>query len=184
MDRVIFVAPGTGGLSASLGAVTTTSGGTGNGISWAVADAPPAGTWTLSTPGMAIVDLSLFLTSSVEPTGVGQPVKVRVHLCFNGQPVSGATIQVRVLRPGGAPSPPRPLLDANQAGHHECLEKTCEDLTLTEAVPGVYEGALEAAFTQAGGLYTFDFHAEGNTPSGARFVRDQSRCAMFVPSHA
>lgn len=242
VDRVIFVAPGGGGLTVTppAGSPTITT-GTGNGISWAAVDAPRQGTWTLAPAGMAILDLALMLRCSLEPHGVGQPVTVRAELDFHGQPVSGATIHVRVRRPGesagevitafvragglfsvlrntalgsvasssvdvpgavtrGKPiaaataavgfdvrhngdtqSLRRTLLEAAEKARGLALEKASDDLTLSEVAPGVYEAVLGPSFTQEDGLYTFEFHAEGTTPSGAAFARDQSRCSTLAP---
>lgn len=241
VDRVIFVAPGEGGLTVTppAGTVTATTGAD-HGISWAAVDAPRAGSWGLSTAGMAILDLALMLRCSVEAHGVGQPVTVRAHLDFHGQPVSGATIRVRVRRPGESAgevitafvragglftvlrntslanvspfsgdlthaarakaipaataaagfdvhgngdtqSLRRTLLDAAEKARGSALQKGSDDLTLTEVAPGVYEAELSAAFTQEDGLYTFEFHAEGTTPSGNPFARDQSRCSTLAP---
>ncbi|HEU5073549.1 MAG TPA: hypothetical protein VFU02_05240 [Polyangiaceae bacterium] len=75
----------------------------------------------------------------------------------------------------------RTLLDAAEKSRGLTLAKASDDLTLTEVAPGVYEAVLAPAFTQEDGLYTFEFHAEGSTPSGNPFVRDQSRCSTLAP---
>jgi len=242
VDRVIFLAPGGGGLTVTppAGSPSITT-GISNGISWAAVDAPRQGAWTLAPAGMAVFDSALRLRCSLAPHGVGEPVTLRAKLDCQGQPVSGATIHVRVRRPaesagevitafvragglfsmlrntalasvasssvdvpgaarhgkpiaaataaagfdvhdnGDTQSLRRRVLEAAEEARGFELEKASGHLSLSELAPGVYEAVLLPSFTQEDGLYSFEFHAEGTTPRGAAFARDQSRDATLAP---
>ena len=96
-------------------------------------------------------------------------------------PAATAAVGFDALGNGDTQALRRTLLDAAEKARSQTLAKASDDLTLTEVAPGVYEGVLSPSFTQEDGLYTFEFHAEGNTPSGAPFARDQGRCSTLAP---
>lgn len=106
VERVIFVAPGAGALSASGPAGdATNAANTVGGLMWASADDPAPGTWTVSGAAatekiFAILDVSLRMRVEVEPHGLGQPVRLRAHIHNRGTPVKGADVRVALRRPG------------------------------------------------------------------------------------
>ncbi|HEY6728497.1 MAG TPA: hypothetical protein VI197_31015 [Polyangiaceae bacterium] len=115
-------------------------------------------------------------------TGVA-PVSVDQAGATRGKAIPAATAAVGfdVHKNGDTQSLRRTLLDAAEKARSQTLQKASDDLTLTELEPGLYEAVLSAGFTQEDGLYTFEFHAEGNTPSGNAFRRDQNRCSTLAP---
>jgi len=113
--KVAFVVTsGTGTLTASTTAPsdgTTVTASTAstvndatNGYSYLIVENPAGGTWTLSgvpagATAFAVVDLSLRTRFGVSPQGVGNPVTIHAEVRFDGLPVSGADVRVKVSRP-------------------------------------------------------------------------------------
>jgi hypothetical protein len=107
VERAMFVAPIGTPIAAHLVAdatITTTVADQANGLSWAVANAPPPGLWEMTGGGsgakIALLDLSLRMQCSVKPAGLGKPIKIQAVIKHSGQPVSGSDVRVAVRRPG------------------------------------------------------------------------------------
>lgn len=115
--------------------------------------------------------------TSVTAASVGQAGAARTKAI----PAATAAVGFDVHKNGDTQSLRRLLLEAAEKTRDQPLEKAADTLTLTEVQPGIYETVLGASFTQEDGLYTFEFHAEGTTPSGSAFARDQSRCSTLAP---
>jgi len=105
VERCIFVA--TRALGATLKVGTTgqatddTQAGEGNGLSWAVVDAPKTGTWTVTAPALpagtklfAMYDLALRMRCGADTQGVGRPIRLWAEITQDGRPVTGADVRV------------------------------------------------------------------------------------------
>jgi hypothetical protein len=78
-------------------------------------------------------------------------------------------------------APQRELLDSVERARNLPLQSRRQLLHLTEVRPGRYEATLQASDTQNEGTYTFRLRADGLTPDGLCFARDQRVSTVLAP---
>ncbi|MBN1607036.1 MAG: VWA domain-containing protein, partial [Polyangiaceae bacterium] len=75
----------------------------------------------------------------------------------------------------------RILLEGAEHERNLAIQAATNSIVLSEVAPGRYEAELPGAMTQDEGAYNFHFRADGKTPNGHAFARNQWRSAVLAP---
>lgn len=101
----------------------------------------------------------------------------------NGGVITAAAVAAGIPSQGAdTKSLQRLLLEAAERSRNLELQKSGTSITLLEVEPGVYEGELPAGLTQEEGVYSFYYRADGVTPAGQLFARNQTCSTVLAPT--
>jgi hypothetical protein len=111
------------------------------------------------------------------------PMLASTALGGRGDKVLTAAIAARGVSSGNGDtkSLQRLLLEAAERARNLEIQSLGSPIALTEVSPGVYEGDVPASMTQEVGVYDFALLAEGLTPGGVPFKRNQRRSLALAP---
>jgi hypothetical protein len=156
-----------------------------------------------SLPAESLGELLTSFAQSGELIRASRCRHVEPHLLEAGGGLLATARALRVVSPAPAPrnaaearpdpdthdlgprdeprAPQRELLDSVERARNLPFQSRRQQLHLNEVRPGRYEAQLPAADAQHEGAYTFRLRADGTTPDGLQFARDQRLSTVLAP---